>query len=218
MNLTFKQYRAIDLTILAVVLVISEAVVTIAATKWYPDQLFSVSTTLTLVCIVMMRWDGFAVIHAVLGGAVYCMVQGADMLQFAIYCAGNCGALIALVLFKIFGKEKIAGKFYYTVIFVLTAYCGMELGRWGMTLIIPDAAERISANSPVDLLVTLLIKEVISLLFAVVACLIARRMDGLFEDQRRYLLRVQEAERRERELKQKEDEYYTDYNDNSNIK
>ena len=44
MNLSFNQYRAIDLTIMTIVLAVSEAVVTTAASKWFPDQLFSVST------------------------------------------------------------------------------------------------------------------------------------------------------------------------------
>lgn len=212
MNLTFKQYRAIDLTILAVVLAISEAVVTLAATRWFPGQLFSVSTTLTVVCIAMMRWDGFAVLHAALGGAVYCLTMGADALSYAVYCAGNCGALIALLLFKFAGKKKISEKFGFTVLYVLTSYIGMEFGRWTMMLIVPNAANGLGYNSPLDLLLGLAETEIITLLFAVIACLIARKTDGLFEDQRQYLLRVREAERRERELRKKEDEYYSDYN------
>ena len=214
MNLTFKQYRSIDLTIMAVILAISEAVVTLAATKWFPGQPFSVSTTLTVVCIAMMRWDGYAVIHAMLGGAVYCLSMGAGAVSFVVYCAGNCGALIALLLFKLSSKERVAGKYAFTVLFAVTAYIGMQLGRWAMLLIIPKAEETLTYDCPLDLLLNLLLKEIITLLFAVIVCLLARRMDGLFEDQRQYLLRVQKAELRERELKKKEDEYYSDYNNN----
>lgn len=212
MNLTFKQYRAIDLTILSVLLAVSEAIATLAATRWFPDQLFSVSTTLTVVCIAMMRWDGYAVIHAVLGGAVYCMAMGADAMSFAVYCAGNCGALIALLLFKFIGKKRVAEKYCFTMLYVMAAYGGMEFGRWAMMLIVPDAAKGITYSGATDLLFGLMLREVITLLFALIACFIARKADGLFEDQRQYLLRVQEAQRKERELREKEDEYYSDYN------
>lgn len=208
MNLSFKQYRAIDLTIMAVLLAISEAVVTVAATKWFPDQLFSVSTTLAIVCIVMMRWDGYAVLHAAVGGCVYCLVLGAPAQQFAIYCAGNCGALIALVLFKIVGKKRVAEKVFFSVLFVFAAYCGAESGRCAMSMILPDTMQTVRDAGAWNMLIMFLTRDCISLLFAVLTVLISRRMDGLFEDQLTYLRRVNEEERKEREAREKEDNGY----------
>lgn len=204
MNLTFNQYRAIDLTIMAVVLALSEALATMAASKWFPQEFFSVSTTLTVVCIVMMRWDGYAVIHAALGGGVFCLVLGASPEQFAIYCAGNCGALVALLLFRLIGKKKIAGKFGFSILFVVTAYLGMELGRWGMSLVVPNSGE----GGAFKILVDLMLMDCITLLFTLIAVFISRRMDGLFEDQRDYLLRVQEEQRKEREARNNENNWY----------
>ena len=69
-QITIQQYRAIDLSLFALMLAVSEAVIVTAATKWFPDQLYTVSVTASLVSIVMMRWNGFAAFHAILGGAV----------------------------------------------------------------------------------------------------------------------------------------------------
>ena len=201
MNLSFKQYRAIDLTIMAVLLAISEAVVTIAAAKWFRYMPFSLSTTLAIVCIVMMRWDKFAVIHAVIGGCVYCLAAGATPEQFAVYCAGNCGILAALVLFKIFGKQKIQEKFYMSLVFVAVAYCGMQLGRWAVSLAF--------GGEPANILM-FFAGDGLTAFFAAMAVLIARRMDGLFEDQRTYLLRINEEERKKREAQEKENHLFYD--------
>lgn len=210
MNLSFKQYRTIDITIMAILLAISEAIATTAAAKWFPNQLFSVSTTLAVVCIVMMRWSGYAAVHAVVGACVYCLILGAPTPQFAIYCVGNCGMIIALVLFKIFGKEKVAKKPFLSVLFVLAAYCGAELGRWAMSLIIPIESQEATVSSPGASLLAFITGDFVSLLFSLLAVLIARKMDGLFEDQHSYLLRVKEEERKEREAKEREEneQYY----------
>lgn len=199
MNLSFKQYRTIDLAILAVLLVISEAVVTIAAAKWFAYMPFSLSTTLTMVCIVMMRWDKFAVIHAVIGGCVYCLASGATAEQFAVYCAGNCGVLLALVLFKIFGKQKVRDRFYLSLALVAVAYCGMQLGRWAVSLAF--------GGENADILM-FLAGDGLTVFFAAMVVLIARRMDGLFEDQRTYLLRINEEERKAREAQEKENHLF----------
>lgn len=210
MNLSFKQYRAIDLTIMAVMLAVSEAIATTAAAKWFPWQLFSVSTTIAVVCIVMMRWSGYASVHAVIGACVYCLVIGASAPQFAIYCAGNCGMLVALVFFKILGKEKVAKKPFLSVLFVLTAYCGAELGRWAMSLIIPTESQGATMSSPGAALLAFITGDIVSLLFALITVLISRKIDGLFEDQYAYLLRIKEEERKEREAKEREEneQYY----------
>lgn len=194
MNLTFKQYRAIDLTILAVVLCVCEFLTAMGATVWFPGQLFALSPTVAMVCIVMMRWNGYAAVHAVLGGLVYCLASGASGEQILIYCAGNLFALLALILFKVFGKKKIKEKFGFTVLFTLAAFLGAQLGRWLISLLF--------GSSP-DTIIVFLTTDSLSLLFAVVVVLISRRVDGLFEDQKEYLIRVQ-AERKRKEA----EDYY----------
>lgn len=189
MNFTFKQYRAIDLTIMGIILLVCEFVTATAATKWFPNELYTLSPTITVVCIVMMRWNGYAAIHALLGGFVYCFASGAQDKQIIIYCIGNCFALLALTLFKALGKEKIRSKFYFTLLFVFAAFLGAQVGRWIIS---------IAFRGPVDSFGVFISADIITLLFTVVVVLISRKADGLFEDQKSYLIRTEE-ERRKKE-------------------
>ncbi len=188
MNLSFKQYKAVDLAIWAVILGVFEALATLAAKKWFPFQLYSLSPTITVLCIVMMRWGGFAAIHAVVGGAVFCIAGGADVSQFFIYCVGNCFSMLALLLFKALGKEKIRSKALFTVMFTAAVFSLAQIGRWLVSLFFGS-----SLGSVIDFFVT----DPISLLFALVVVLISRNADGLFEDQKSYLIRTQDERNRQ---------------------
>ncbi len=185
-NITFKQYRNIDLLIFAVLLLISEAVTTLATNTWFAAQPVAISTTLTFICIVMMRWGGYAIIPACLGGVVLCAASGAAADQYLIYSVGNCAALSALLWFRIFKKEDVRRSPFKLFFFVLTAYITMQVGRWLLSL--PFGAR-------LDTLLVYLGTDIISLLFAVVVIFLMRNADGMIEDQKAYLFRLQ----RERE-------------------
>lgn len=188
-NISVKQYRAIDLCIWTAILFVFESVTALAASRWFPDELYTLSQTVAVLCIVMMRWGGYAVIHAVAGGAAFCLASGGSPGQFAVYCVGNCFALAALLLFKAAGKEKVRQKVHITMIFTAVAFCGAQLGRWLVSLVF---------GAPFDSLVMFFTTDSLTLLYSVVVVLISRRVDGLFEDQRNYLART-ESERRRQE-------------------
>ena len=204
MNLSFKQYRAIDLGIMLVMLAVAEAVITYAATVWFPYEFYVLSPTIAIVCIVMMRWGGFAAIHAVGGGLALCVASGADLKQFAVYCVGNCFALLALILLKALGKEKVRSKLLLTALFTVIAFCGAQIGRWLVGLVM---------GGSVGDIVTFFATDSLSLIFALVAVLISRRVNGLFEDQMAYLVRTQ-AERNKQQLPDYGD---TEYGEGSDI-
>lgn len=189
---TFGQYRAIDLGIMAVLLFVCEMLTITAATKWFPEQPYMLSPTITIICIMMMRWGVYAAIHAVIGGIAFCIASGASPQQFVIYCIGNCFALAALVLFKTHGKEQVRTKTLLSLVFTAVAYLGAQLGRWLVGLFF---------GASFDSFVVFLTTDSLSLLFAVVLVMIARRTDGLFEDQRAYLIRTaDERKRRQNEM------------------
>lgn len=66
---SWKQYRAIDLTMFAGMLVIFEFIIVMAARFWFPGQPFTVSLVAAITTIVYMRWGCWGVIHAMLGGS-----------------------------------------------------------------------------------------------------------------------------------------------------
>lgn len=193
-----KQYRNIDLAIMLAMLIAAEVVINIAAREWFPMEAYVLSPMTAIVCIVMMRWGPYAAVQAVGGGLALCVVSGAEPAQYAVYCVGNCFALAALLLFRIWGKEKIRTKIPLSILFTAAAFCGVQIGRWLVGLCFGGAVTDI---------VRLVTTDSLSLVFAVLTVLIARRIDGLFEDQVAYLLRTQSERRRE----QTEDEGDTEY-------
>ncbi|MGN0655485.1 MAG: hypothetical protein ACI4KR_01705 [Ruminiclostridium sp.] len=187
-EISFKQYRAIDLGIMAVILFVFE-MLTVFAGKWFPLESYTLSPTTLMLCLVMMRWDGFAVIHAVVGGLAFCLAAGAQPEQFVVYCAGNCFALLGLIMLKICGKEKVRNRIPFTVVYVVIIFISIQVGRWLISILF---------GSDFGSGVTFFVADSLSLLFAVVAVLISRKMDGLFEDQKHYLIRTEEERMRER--------------------
>ena len=187
-NLTFKQYRNIDLGIMSILLIISEAVTTLATNKWFAAQPVAISSTLLFICIFMMRWNGYAAIAAVLGGAVFCIASGATLEQFVIYAGGNLLSLLALLWFKVYRKDDVRHGSFKLSFFTISVYLLMQLGRWLISLAFGGGLWNI---------VGYITSDVISLLFAVIILFLLRGVDGMIEDQKAYLFRL-ERERKEK--------------------
>ena len=186
-HLTFKQYRNIDLSIIAVLLIVSEYITTVATKSWFSFQAVAISTSFLFILIGMMRWSLFAVIYPIIGGAVFCFALGEEPKHYLIYMLGNCFALLALLWFKAFKKDDVRKSPAKLTLFIFTAYVAMQLGRWLVSLIF---------SLEVWNLVGFLTADIISLLFAVVVMFILRGTDGMIEDQKAYLFRL-ERERKE---------------------
>ncbi len=199
-KISFGQYRAIDLGIMAVILFAVETLIAKAAGTWFQGQMYMLSPTIAIVCIVMMRWGGFAAIHALVGGLAYCIALGASGQQFAIYCVGNLFALVSLLLIKKFGKQKIKDGVLLSIVFTAVAFAAVQIGRWLVSLIF--------GGTP-DALLRFITTDSLTLAFSVLVVLISRRVDGLFEDQKSYLIRTAE-ERRRAELAKLTDEPNSD--------
>ena len=185
-RLSLKQYRNLDLFFFAVMLCISETLIVNAAIRWYPDQLYTVSVSAAITAIVMMRWGGLAAIHAVLGGIVYCLAAKGTAQQFMIYGIGNLFGLLSLLMIRLLGKDRICGNVLLVLLFALCTQLFMQMGRACIAVINGAAFE-----TGIHFITT----DALSGLFTMVIVWIASRLDGVFEDQISYLLRVQkEAE------------------------
>lgn len=188
-QISFAQYRSIDLTILLVVLAVSQFLIYAASSFWYPEQLYIVSPVAAVVALVMMRWNGYAAIHAVLGGLLFTALSGGNGQQFVIYGAGNLLSLLALVMFHLFGKERIRKDAFLTVVFGLCTQLLMQLGRAGLAAMF---------GYPTDACIGFITTDVLSCLFTMFILWTVRRIEGLFEDQKNYLLRIQREQQVER--------------------
>ena len=188
-QITFKQYRNIDLTILVALTILFEALTTIAAAKWFVLQPIALSISLALTCVTMMRWSGWAALQIVAGGITFCVASGASAEQYYIYCIGNLLTLLSLVVIRVFGKESIRNSIPKLVLFAFTGYVGMVLGRWLVSLLF---------GGDLMALVVYATTDIMTLVFAVIILILLRRSDGMLEDQKAYLFRL-ERERKEEE-------------------
>ena len=190
-QITFKQYRIIDVLILVALTIFFEAITTVATAKWFAAQPVALSIGLAMVCVVMMRWSWQAVFAAFASGVVYCVLSGASVQQFVIYCIGNIFALLGMIWIKLFGKERIRGSMWLITLFVSTAYVGMVLGRGFLAIAFGDAWGAFIQFATTDIM---------TLVFAILVIILFRKTDGMLEDQKAYLLRL------DREKKETQDE------------
>ena len=188
-QISFSQYRAIDLSIMMGVLVVCQYLIHLATSFWYPEQLYVVSPMAGMVAIVMMRWSGYAAIHAALGGLMYAALSGGSWQQLLIYGVGNLASLLALVMFKLYGKERVREDGFLSMVFAIAVQLLMQLGRAGVAALFAYPAAACLGFITTDLL---------SILFTAFIIWIVRRIEGLFEDQKNYLLRIQREQQVER--------------------
>ena len=181
-EISFSQYRTIDLVILTVLMAVSQFVIYVAASFWYPDQLYVVSPVGAMVALVMMRWGVWAGIHALLGGVIFTLLSGGTMQHFLIYGVGNLASMLALLYIRFFTKERIRKDAFLTVVFALLVQILMQLGRSAVAALL---------GFPADACIGFITTDVLSCLFTAVIIWVVRRIEGLFEDQKHYLLRIQ---------------------------
>lgn len=182
---SFQQYRAIDLAMFAALLCITETMIVKAATWWFPDQLYTVSVVGAVTAIVLMRWGPWAAIHAVLGGAVFCLASHGSAKQLLIYCAGNLFSLAMLLPLKYLGGERIRLDPFLSVLFGVCTLLLMQLGRALVAFVLGTEFQTCLGFFTTDAL---------SLLFTGLILWVARRLEGIFENQRHYLLRIHNTE------------------------
>ena len=188
-HLTLKQYRNLDLFLFAVMLIISESLIVNAAIRWFPDQLYTVSVCAAIVSIVMMRWGAWGAVHAVLGGLVYCFWAGGAPKQYLIYMIGNLFSLLSLLMFRLAGKKRICENVLLTLFYAVCTQLFMQMGRACVSFVM---------GAPVSTGVNFITTDALSGLFTMVIVWIASRLDGVFEDQISYLLRVQKENEEEK--------------------
>ena len=191
-EITFKQYKAIDISILSVLLLLFEALSVYASSKWFNlAGLTLISLTPLVMVVMMMRWSEFAVIAALVGGVSYCFACGGKPEQYLIYCVGNLFGVLSIFIIKKLGKEAIREKQMRLALISISTYLFINVGRWLVSLIFAPALET---------LITFVTTDAISLVVAIVGTIALRNSDGILEDQKAYLLRL-DRERREEEEK-----------------
>ena len=186
--LTFKQYRTANIILLTLIFVALESAVTLGANLWFRELPYVLSLAVLFVSLEMMRWHAFAAVAAIASALAFCAASGAGSRQYLIYCAGNLFMLFGLIFLKKIGRERVRKSALLSTGYVLCVYLLAQLGRWIVSLFF---------GADVRMLVQFITTDSLSALFAVIAVLIVRNADGIFEDQKTYLLRLEEEKRGE---------------------
>jgi len=197
-QITFKQYRTIDVLILVALTTLFEGIATMATAKWFAQQPVAISIGLAMVCGVMMRGGWQAVFSAFAGGLCFCLLSGASVQQVVIYCIGNLFALLGMVWFSVFGKEGIRKSLWCIVLFVSTAYVGQALGRGLLAVLFGDNW---------GAFITFATTDIMSLVFAILVMALFRKTDGMLEDQKTYLLRLDKQKKETMDEPFREEEF-----------
>ena len=189
-QISFRQYRAMDLFLFTALLCICESLITLAATRWFTGEPYTLSITPAVTAIVMVRWGGFAAIPAVLGAFVFCLFSGATLPQYIIYCVGNLAALVLTQFLCRIGWKRLHESVLLTMLYGLLTAVLMQLGRGLLALVMGNS---------LALCVGFITTDTLSILFAVLIVWITRRLDGVLEEQKHYLKRVAEEMEKEQQ-------------------
>lgn len=191
--ISFRQYKYTDLFFFALVLGLSELLVFCAYKYWFADAYdkYYVNFMLTIALTVIMRWGWVGGIYAAVDGVVLCAMQGGNWQSYLSYIIGNACILSVLLLTKFLGKEKIRGTWYFTLIYILVGWVSVNFGI--------TCAGAVFGGNFVALLggnFGLGVYGALSLAAAVAVIMILRKIDGMFEDQKHFLIR-QDKERKD---------------------
>ncbi|MDE7440008.1 MAG: hypothetical protein K2N23_05840 [Clostridia bacterium] len=191
--ISFRQYKYTDLFFFALVLGLSELLVFCSFKFWFKTTIdkYYVNFMLAIALTVIMRWGWVGGIYAVADGVVLCAMQGGSWQSYLSYAIGCACILSVLLLTKFLGKEKIRGKWYFSLIYILVGWVSVNFGITCMGAIL-------GANFLASLATSFGFGVYGGLSFALAdaVIMILRKMNGMFEDQKHYLLRM-DAERKE---------------------
>lgn len=180
-NMSLGTYRFVDIFVFTVLMILFEFL----ATNFVDTSLYSVSLFIPLTLIVMMRWNIWSIIIIIASAITYVYANNGTSDNYLIYIIGDLFILFNL-LWLIKYKQNIKEKNYMCIIYVISGYFLVEVGR-----------SIVSACLGYDffkILLSFLGTDSLSVLVGLVVILIARKQNGLFEDQIEYLKRINAEE------------------------
>ena len=194
MNLTFKQYRTLDLTIFTVLYAIIETLIVIGSNKWFSHQFYTLSLSVTVVAIVMVRWGVYALIPALVGAVCYLLANlgvgnQVNYQTVIIYLGSSLSMLLGLFYIKLVKKERLADR-------KSLACYGLAIVLYLLTIVFRTLISMCFGYG-FSIIVNYNFAECLTLLFALVAIFIARRQEGLFIDQKTYLLELEKKRKKD---------------------
>lgn len=190
--ISLRQYKLTDLFFFAIVLALSDLLIFCATKFWFKSVAdYYISFMLPIALTVIMRWGWVGIFYSVADGIVLCAMQEGSWQTYIIYIIGNACILAVLLLTKFMGKERIRGKWYFSVLYVAAGWIAVNLA---LTLAGTCFGGNFLALAGQNF--GLGVYGALSFAIAVITVMILRRLNGMFEDQKHFLLR-QDKERKD---------------------
>ncbi|MDR1705772.1 MAG: hypothetical protein LBS19_13965 [Clostridiales bacterium] len=187
--MSLKRYRLLDCGILLLIMALLEGLIAFGR-GLYPGEAYMLSTVLPVTLIVIMRWGMWGLIHGIVGGVLYAFLYGGGR-GAAVYGLGNLGICLGAVFLLKTGKEKVRGDVLFTIIYCVLGWLGTGLGKSISSMIA-------SGYGFMDMARLHLAVEAFNGAAAIIIVLIARKQNGVFEDQPAFLARTAEEEKRKK--------------------
>ena len=178
---TIQQYRAIDLSLFAIILIVFEIVIVKAAVSWFPDEAWMVTAAPAVTAIILVRWGLWCAIHAALGGVVSVLARSGSWQECLIWGIGNLAALIMLLPERKWGWKKLHDSLPVNLLYGALTVLSMQAGRSVMALLLGESPERA---------LRMMLIDSVTYIFTMTIVWIASRLDGVLEDQAHYLKRL----------------------------
>ena len=195
--MSFQKYRVIDLAIFTGLYLVLEFLISLAATKWFPDQPYIVSIMLPVLLIVMMRWGYFAFIIAAISAPFYVLIYHGSGMEYLVFLFGNIGFMALLAFLLPIGKKRVRDNIVLTFLYVVIGFLLLETFRGFGAMIFEQTG--------IQIIWRFIWTDMLSLVFSLVVIFIARFADGIFEDQKAYLFRKQRERDAEEEARKNSD-------------
>lgn len=193
--ISIGQYRGTDLFVFALILAVAE-ILTYLAARWFPGQaIFTFSLMIPISLTVMMRWGWPSVFYPIGGGLLVCLLGAASGANYACYIIGNACMAFMLIPTYVIGRDKIRSRWWGSALYVLGAWLCVYLGKslvWVVCCTVDPSLGGVLTGFK-----EFAAGDLLSLAIALIVVLVLRRLDGMFEDQKTYLERL-EKKRKEK--------------------
>ncbi len=182
---TLKQYRIMDLTLLSVLAVATEAMGALLHLK-LPGAGYYLSFAVLIGLIAVIRWGPIGgIVYTVSGIPMIFLGIGAVGFNILFYPIANSVLILVGYLFRKLPERKVIKDNLILLIFVTVAYCLIALAKG---VVIGLYGENIFKGG-----VLYFLTQLFSMIMTYIVFLIIRRRDGLLMDMKTYFEREQEG-------------------------
>lgn len=172
---------------------------------WPTQAYYTVSFSIPIVLLVMIRWGWPSVLYSLLSGLIVCLMNLKDISghNWACYLIGNAFIALMLIPRYLIGTKKISSKWWGIALFSIGGWLSVYLGKsivWAIAFAISPVEGSTAASGFIGFLQT----DLLSLVIGIVLMVVLRKLDGMTDDQNEFLRRLDD----ERKEAQRVDTFY----------